>query len=45
MEPITIKANIWKTGSSNVVTIPNRYILDGIIDKDKPLTIILQEQN
>ena len=38
------KARIWKSGDSNVITIPNDFIKHGLINIDKLVIVSIKEE-
>lgn len=37
------KGTIWRTGNTNVITIPAQYLKDEVVELDKEYTITIDE--
>lgn len=37
------KANIWRSGNTNVLTVPAQYVKDNVVELDKDYQVTIDE--
>lgn len=40
---VRFKANIWRTGNTNVLTVPAQYVKDEVLNAEKDYFVTLEE--